>query len=75
VTGRLPSLRPEQVVRALRRAGWEIDRQRGSHISLKKVGVDHLVVVVMHRREMPRGLLADIIKDAGLTQDEFTALL
>jgi predicted RNA binding protein YcfA (HicA-like mRNA interferase family) len=75
VTRRLPSLRPQEVIRALERAGWTIDRQRGSHVSLKKPGVDHLVVVVMHRREMPRGLLADIVKDAGLTIDEFVALL
>jgi len=52
-----------------------VDRQRGSHVSLKKQGVDHIITVPMHRRELSRGLLADIVKDAGLTMDEFAELL
>jgi len=63
------------VIRALERDGWVVIRQRGSHVSLAKEGVEHVIVVPTHRREMPRGTLADIIKDAGLTQDEFRRLL
>ncbi|MEO6197563.1 MAG: type II toxin-antitoxin system HicA family toxin [Dehalococcoidia bacterium] len=33
------------MIRALERAGWTVDRQRGSHISMKKSGEAHLVVV------------------------------
>jgi predicted RNA binding protein YcfA (HicA-like mRNA interferase family) len=74
VNPRLPSLRPAQVVRALERAGWTIDRQRGSHVSLNKPGVDHIITVPLGRRDMARGTLSDIIKDSGLTQDEFLKL-
>jgi predicted RNA binding protein YcfA (HicA-like mRNA interferase family) len=56
-------------------AGWVVDRQRGSHVSLVKEGESKIVVVVMHNREMHRGLLTATIKDAGLTIDEFRRLL
>ncbi len=72
---RLPSLRPQQVVRALERAGWTVVRQRGSHASLSKPGVQYIVTVPLHRREMPRGTLLGIISDAGLTPEEFAKLL
>ena len=75
MTKRLPAVRPQQAVRALERAGWEVQRQRGSHVSLKKQGVALIVTVPLHRRDLPRGTLAAILKDAGLTIDEFTRLL
>lgn len=75
MTKRLPVLRPADVIRALERAGWEVQRQRGSHVSLKKQGVAFVVTVPLHRRDIPRGTLAAILKDAGLTLDEFRDLL
>ena len=75
MTQRLPALRPQQVVRVLEKAGWQVHRQRGSHVSMHKEGVPFLVTVPLHRRDMPRGTLRDIIKDAGLTVEEFLELL
>ncbi len=72
---RLPSLRPAQVVRALQKDGWEIDRQSGSHVVLVKPERAAIVTVPMHRRDIPRGTLRGILKDAGLTQEEFRKLL
>jgi predicted RNA binding protein YcfA (HicA-like mRNA interferase family) len=63
------------VIRALERTGWEVARQKGSHVSLKKEGVAFLVTVPMHRRDVPRGTLRGIIEDAGLSVEEFLALL
>jgi predicted RNA binding protein YcfA (HicA-like mRNA interferase family) len=75
MTERLPALRPNQVLRALERAGWRVHRQRGSHVSMRKEGVPFLITVPLHRRDLPRGTLRDIIKDAGLTVEEFLELL
>ena len=75
MTKRLPSVRPQEVIRALERTGWEVARQKGSHVSLKKEGVTFLVTVPMHRRDVPRGTLRAIIEDAGLTVEEFVTLL
>jgi predicted RNA binding protein YcfA (HicA-like mRNA interferase family) len=71
MTRRLPALRPQQVIRALERAGWQVHRQRGSHVSMHKEGVPFLLTVPLHRRDLPRGTLRDIVKDAGLTVEEF----
>jgi predicted RNA binding protein YcfA (HicA-like mRNA interferase family) len=75
MTQRLPALRPVEVVRALERGGWQVHRQRGSHVSMHKEGVAFLVTVPLHRHDLPRGILRGIIKDAGLTVDEFLELL
>lgn len=75
MTSRLPAVRPREVVRALERAGWEVHRQRGSHLTMKKAAVRHLVTVPMHRRDIPRGTLHGILEDAGLSVEEFVALL
>ena len=75
MSSRLPAVRPRDVVRALERAGWEVARQRGSHLSMKKAGSRFVVTVPMHHRDLPKGTLAGIIDDAELTVDEFIDLL
>ncbi len=72
---RLPTVKPRQVVRALGRAGFEIDHQTGSHIVLRRVSDNRRVVVPWHSRDLGRGLTLRIIKSAGLTRDEFIQLL
>ena len=73
---RLPSLTPVKVVAALKRAGFVVvpNRGRGSHNVLAHPD-GRVVVVAMHTREMKRGTLTAIIKQAGFTQDEFQKLL
>jgi predicted RNA binding protein YcfA (HicA-like mRNA interferase family) len=56
------------VVRILEGLGFAQMRQRGSHVILQRNGVG--VVVPMHK-ELKTGTLAGIIRQAGLTQDEF----
>ncbi len=63
-----------QVIRALERAGFVVDRITGSHHILRHPARMGRVVAV-HARELNRGALADAIKQAGLTQDEFLTLL
>ena len=72
---RLPGIRPQELIRALEKAGFEFVRQRGSHRALHEPIRDRLVVVPVHPRELPRWLVKKIIKDAGLTQDELRDLL
>ncbi|MBI2922900.1 MAG: type II toxin-antitoxin system HicA family toxin [Planctomycetes bacterium] len=70
---RLPAVNARQVVAALRKAGFEPDRQRGSHLLLKKGGLR--VTVSMHRGDMKRGTLGAIIEASSLTEEEFLKLL
>ncbi|MGY4706929.1 type II toxin-antitoxin system HicA family toxin [Candidatus Bipolaricaulota sp. J31] len=72
----MSGLRPlssEDVLRALKRAGFEVIRQRGSHMRLKHP--DGRVVTVPRHREIGRGLLRKIIRDAELSVEEFLKLL
>ena len=72
---RLPAVTPRQVVAALKRDGFEQQRQRGSHLFLYHPVRDVVTTVAMHAKDMPRGTLRAILKQAGLTDDEFRELL
>lgn len=72
---RLPSLTAAQVVKALERGGFQRVHQRGSHLYLCHMGRDLITTVPIHPGDLPRGLMKKIIKQAGLAEDEFRALL
>jgi predicted RNA binding protein YcfA (HicA-like mRNA interferase family) len=71
----LPRASGREVVKALVKAGYEQDRQRGSHIVLRQAVAPHRRVVVPDHDEVAKGTLRAIIRQAGLTVDEFKALL
>ena len=68
----LPVLSGRRVVRIFEKFGWEIARQRGSHIILIKEGSIATLSVPDHK-EVARGTLRSLIRDAGLTVDEVVA--
>ncbi len=73
---RLPSLTSRQVLKALKRAGFAVHHQRGSHTTLKRAGdPPRRVTVPVHGRELQRGTLMAIIKQAGMTREEFLSCL
>ena len=71
---RLPMLKPKEVVRILKRAGFEEMRQSGSHLILANKETIKVVPVPMHSGDIKRGLLLGIIKQAGMTQEDFIQL-
>lgn len=70
----LPSLTWQQVVRALERAGFVFDRQRGNHMVYYHPEMNRTVVVPRHR-EIKTGTLHQILREANLTREEFRKLL
>ena len=71
MTPRIPSLTARQVLHALQKAGFYIHHQTGSHATLKHP--DHpsrRVTVPIHARDLPRGTVMAIIKQAGMTAEE-----
>jgi predicted RNA binding protein YcfA (HicA-like mRNA interferase family) len=66
----LPLLRPREVVRAFEHLGWQVARQRGSHIILTRPGVFSTLSVPDHP-QVARGTLRALIARAGLTVAEF----
>lgn len=72
---KLPVCRAKEVVAALRRAGFGVDHQTGSHAILYKPGHPNPITVPMHSGDMKSGTLRRIVKDAGLTVEGFRELL
>jgi len=72
---RLPALTPRQVVAALKKAGFEERRRRGSHVFLWHPDRGVVVTVPMHTNDLPRGTLKAIINQSGIKEDEFQTFL
>ncbi len=69
---RLPALDYLDVIRAFRKCGFLVVRQRGSHIRLQKSTPDGAVkLTVPAHKPVKRGTLRRLIADAGLTVEEF----
>ena len=71
----LPRISGREVVAALSKIGYERDRQKSSHIVLRQIAYPHRRVVVPDHREVAKGTLRKIIKQVGLTVEEFKQLL
>jgi predicted RNA binding protein YcfA (HicA-like mRNA interferase family) len=72
----LPILSAREVVGALQRAGFVVERQTGSHMVLAHDERRRVAIVPMHAgRDIPTGLLKGILRQAGLSGDEFRGLL
>ena len=70
----LPRISARQAVSAFQRAGFQVRRQRGSHIIMTKPGFPETLSVADHR-ELRTGTLRVLIRKAGLTPEEFLKLL
>ncbi len=70
----LPVVSGEAAIRAFERAGWMRARQKGSHVSMVKPGVNVNLSVPLHK-ELDKGTLRKLIRLAGLTVEEFVTLL
>ncbi|HEY7063754.1 MAG TPA: type II toxin-antitoxin system HicA family toxin [Chloroflexota bacterium] len=72
---RLPALTGAAVVRALQRAGFEVIRQRGSHVFLRHPDGRATVVPMQRGETLGPGLLHRIARDVELTPSELLARL
>ncbi len=72
---RLPRISGREAVKALQKLHYELDRQRGSHMILRQHFRPYRRLVVPDHKELPKGTLRAIIRQAGLSVDEFSELL
>ena len=63
------------VVKALSRAGFIVVGRKGSHIRLKKTNERTLIVIVPDHRELARGTLKSILRQANLSREQFIELI
>jgi predicted RNA binding protein YcfA (HicA-like mRNA interferase family) len=74
VSSALPVLAGRLLIKALEREGWTVVRKRGSHARLKHPDRAIPLTVPLHR-ELKRGTLAGILRDAGLDAARLRELL
>lgn len=71
-----PLISTRECIKALSKIGFQVDRQRGSHVIMVRDEPPPAVTIsIPERKEIPRGTLRSIIRDAGLTVEEFQDLL
>jgi predicted RNA binding protein YcfA (HicA-like mRNA interferase family) len=71
---KLPVISGGEAVKALQRAGWRVDRQRGSHVVLLKAGHIASLSVPQHK-ELAPGTLRSLLRNAEMTVEELLRLL
>lgn len=69
---RLPALSGPDLVKLLRKDGFEIVRQKGSHVSMKKG--EHKTVVPLHS-DLAKGTIIGILKQCGLSKEDLQKLI
>jgi len=71
----LPVVSGREVVKAVEKIGYVFDRQRGSHMILRQQDPPHRRLTIPDHKEAAKGTLRGIIRQAGLTVEEFSDLL
>lgn len=71
---KLPSFKPREVIKKFEKIGYVIDRQKGSHVILYHYKKQTRLTIPLHVKDLPKGTLLSIIKQAGLTKEEFLKL-
>jgi len=77
VTPKLPGLSSRELIAALKKAGFRDapKRGKGSHTALYKSGNPPRLVIVPSRKTLPAGTIRGIIRQAGLSREDFLDLL
>lgn len=68
---RIPQVKPKQLIRVLERMGFVLRRQTGSHAIFRHPETKNFAVVPIHHRDIKRGLLHSILKQADITEIQF----
>jgi len=72
---KLPRVKPKQVIKALKRAGFYVDHITGSHYILYKDDSSPPISIPYHNKDLKLGTLKNILKQAKLSVKEFIELL
>jgi predicted RNA binding protein YcfA (HicA-like mRNA interferase family) len=72
--GRLGNISGKEAAKAFQRAGWDAIGQVGSHLVMVKLGVRVNLSIPQHK-ELSVGTLRALIRNAGMTVEEFLSLL
>jgi mRNA interferase HicA len=72
---RLPTLHVRKIIKALEQAGFVLDRQTGSHFIMRNPITRRTTCVPIHGKDVKRGLMKEILQQAGLSEEAFRGFL
>jgi predicted RNA binding protein YcfA (HicA-like mRNA interferase family) len=68
----LPILTPKKLIKKLEKLGFIKDHQTGSHLVMYYPKTKRRAVVALHLRDIPKGTLNSLLKEAGISKEEIT---
>lgn len=72
---RLPVVSGKEAVRAFEQVGYRLDHQTGSHLILRQAVPPYRRLTIPNHKELAKGTLRGLIREAGLSVESFCALL
>jgi predicted RNA binding protein YcfA (HicA-like mRNA interferase family) len=67
---KLPALKPKKVIQILEKKGYILDRIKGSHHIYYHPELKKRIIVPVHKKDLPKGTLLEILKQAGINKEE-----
>ena len=72
---KLPTLNAKKIIKILKEKGFILDRVKGSHHIYFHPETRKRAVIPMHKKELPKGTLIEILKQAGISKEELKDLI
>jgi len=72
---KLPAIKPRQITRFLEQNGFVLDHTSGSHYVYYHPASRRRAVVPQHNRDLPKGTLMSLLREAGFTREELISFL
>jgi predicted RNA binding protein YcfA (HicA-like mRNA interferase family) len=72
---KLPGVKPRRVIQFLEKNGFILDHTSGSHFIFYNPVSRRRAVVPQHNRDLPKGTLASLLREAGFTREELIGFL
>lgn len=72
---KLPAIKPRQIIRFLEQHGFVPDHTSGNHLIYYHPASRRRAVVPQHNRDLPKGTLMSLLREAGFTRDELIEFL
>jgi len=72
---KLAGITPKKLVKILKELGFKLDHTTGSHFIFYQPATKRRAVVPVHTKDLPRGTLMSILREAGITKREIEKIL
>ena len=72
---KLPNITPKKLVKILKSLGFQLDHSTGSHFVFYNPKNKKRAIVSYHKKDLPKGTIMSIIKEAGISKKELEELL